>query len=100
MAKGFWNYLGEIVTLTQDFQGQQLADKLYKIIITLFTVRFTQLIGFVISCYTKQFMYTGYAAMFSTIVSIIVRNIQLVFFPWPFYNSHPLKWAKHDKKKT
>lgn len=75
MAKGFWNYLGEIVIPTQDFEGQLLSDRLYKIIITLFTVRSSQFIGFVVSCYTKQFMYTGYAAMFSTILSIIVNFI-------------------------
>ncbi|OMJ71002.1 hypothetical protein SteCoe_30903 [Stentor coeruleus] len=81
MAKGFWNVLGEI-----DYEGQRLAEKLYKYIIFISCI-----IGFVISIITKQFMYTGYAALFSTCFSIV-----LTFFPWPWYNKHPLQWATSD----
>ncbi|CAG9318337.1 SPCS1 [Blepharisma stoltei] len=83
MARGFWNIMGEI-----DYVGQKKAEYLYKVIILV-----SCLIGFAISCITKQFMYTGYAAMISTIVSLI-----LVVPPWPWYKKNPLTWSSKPKK--
>lgn len=68
MARGFWNHVSEIVTYTQDFQGQRKAERLYKVLIIVCT-----LLGFFASCVTKQFMYTGYAAAGSTVLAMIVR---------------------------
>ena len=90
MARGFWNKVGEIVCTTQDFEGQRLAEHVYIVLISTCC-----LLGFVLSCITRQFMYTGYAALFSTILSII-----LVLPPWPWYNKHPVSWSSGSKKKN
>ena len=84
MAKGFWNHLGEIVRVIKDFKGQELAEKFYKYLIAISCI-----IGFIISIFTKQFMYTGYAALVSTSLSMV-----LVFFPFPGYKKHPVAWVK------
>jgi signal peptidase complex subunit 1 len=84
MAKGFWNILGEIVISMQDFEGQRKAERIYQVLIT-----FACFLGFLVSIWTRQFMYTGYAALYSTCFAIV-----LVLFPWPFYKKSPLKWAK------
>ena len=94
MARGFWNVLGEIVPCTQDFEGQKRAQRLFQVLILTVTVRFTQLLGFIVSCVTKQFMYTGWAAVASTVLSIV-----LVTPNWPYLNKDPISWAS-DKKKN
>jgi hypothetical protein len=93
MARGFWNHVSEIVRCIQDFKGQQRAQLIYQVLITVCTV-----VGFLISCVTRQFLYTGYAAAGSTVLAMLVNSTQLVVPPWPWYNSSPVVWA-HEKKK-
>lgn len=89
MARGIWNVLGEIVGCIQDFEGQRRAQRIYLVLITVVT-----LLGFFVTCITRQFYFTGWAAVFSTVLAEL-----LVAPNWPYLRRNPLKWADYSKKK-
>ena len=89
MARGIWNVLGEIVSTKQDFEGQRRAQLIYLVLITVAT-----LLGFLVTCFTRQFFYTGWAAVGSTVLAEL-----LVAPNWFYLRRNPLRWAVASKKK-
>ena len=73
----------------QDFEGQKLAEKLYKIILIL-----SLIIAMGVS-YSTQHLCHGVYIMIGGLVSSIILCIP----SWPMYNRNHLNWLKHKVEK-
>lgn len=67
-----------------DFKGQELAERLYRWIIALFSFA-----GFVYSYITQEFRWSVYAIGAGFVVAVVVSA-----FNWPCYRRHPVAWLK------
>ena len=83
----FWIRMNEM-----DFEGQLLAEKLYRIILVIFTI-----IAIIVSYITQRLCHGVYILCFGLVLSLL-----LCLPSWPMYNRHQLKWLKYvpqDKEK-
>ncbi|XP_059622250.1 signal peptidase complex subunit 1 [Phlebotomus argentipes] len=67
-----------------DFEGQGRAEKLSRILITLFGI-----VGLIWGGYTQQFSET---VLFLAVGFLVTALITVP--PWPFYRRKPLNWQK------
>ncbi|KAK8791864.1 hypothetical protein WA158_005241 [Blastocystis sp. Blastoise] len=72
----------------QDYKGQALAEKLYFIILILFSV-----VGFFVGLAMDSFYYSFLIWATGLAISFIVCVID-----WPMYNKNPVAWRKIDAK--
>ena len=80
----FWIRMNEM-----DFEGQALAEKLYRIILVIFTI-----IAMAVSYMTQQLSNGIYILCGGLIFTL------LVCLPsWPIYNRQQLKWLKSNERK-
>jgi signal peptidase complex subunit 1 len=73
-----------------DFEGQKLAETIYRSVIILFSV-----VGLIWGYICQQFDHTIYVMGAGVTLSLI-----LVLIPWPFYRRNPLNWQKLDTPPT
>ena len=67
-----------------DFVGQHLAERLYQIIIVLFSV-----VGFFIGWVNQDFSMTFYVWAAGVVLACLVSVPD-----WPFFNRNPVKWRE------
>ena len=68
-----------------DFEGQILSERIYRIILVVFTI-----IAMIVSYITQRLCHGVYILCSGLILSL------LVCLPsWPMYNKHQLKWLKY-----
>lgn len=71
-----------------DFEGQSLAEKLYRILLVIFTI-----IAMIVSYMTQQLSHGVYILCGGLILTL------LVCLPsWPMYNRQQLKWLKSKER--
>ena len=79
----FWIRMNEM-----DFEGQSLAEKLYRILLVIFTI-----IAMIVSYITQQLSHGVYILCGGLILTL------LVCLPsWPMYNRQQLKWLKSKER--
>ena len=79
----FWIRMNEM-----DFEGQSLAEKLYRILLVIFTI-----IAMIVSYMTQQLSHGVYILCSGLILTL------LVCLPsWPMYNRQQLKWLKSKER--
>ena len=79
----FWIRMNEM-----DFEGQSLAEKLYRILLVIFTI-----IAMLVSYMTQQLSHGVYILCGGLILTL------LVCLPsWPMYNRQQLKWLKSKER--
>ena len=79
----FWIRMNEM-----DFEGQSLAEKLYRILLVIFTI-----IAMIVSYMTQQLSHGVYILCCGLILTL------LVCLPsWPMYNRQQLKWLKSKER--
>ena len=79
----FWIRMNEM-----DFEGQSLAEKLYRILLVILTI-----IAMIISYMTQQLSHGVYILCGGLILTL------LVCLPsWPMYNRQQLKWLKSKER--
>ena len=79
----FWIRMNEM-----DFEGQALAEKLYRILLVIFTI-----IAMIVSYMTQQLSHGVYILCGGLILTL------LVCLPsWPMYNRQQLKWLKSKER--
>ena len=79
----FWIRMNEM-----DFEGQALAEKLYRILLVIFTI-----IAMIVSYITQKLSHGVYILCGGLIVTL------LICLPsWPMYNRQQLKWLKPKEK--
>ncbi len=79
----FWIRMNEM-----DFEGQSLAEKLYRILLVIFTI-----IAMIVSYMTQQLSHGVYILCGGLILTL------LVCLPsWPMYNRQQLKWLKSKER--
>ena len=79
----FWIRMNEM-----DFEGQSLAEKLYRILLVIFTI-----IAMIVSYMTQQLSHGVYILCGGLIVTL------LICLPsWPMYNRQQLKWLKSKER--
>ena len=76
----FWIIMNEM-----DFEGQILAEKLYRIILVVFTI-----IAMIVSYSTQKLCHGVYILSFGLLLTLL-----LCLPSWPMYNKHQLKWLKY-----
>ena len=76
----FWIRMNEM-----DFEGQKLAEKLYKIILVVFTI-----IAMIVSYFTQRLCHGVYILSSGLILCLV-----LCLPSWPMYNKNQLKWLKY-----
>ena len=81
--ENFWIRMNEM-----DFEGQVLAERLYRIILVLFTI-----IAMIVSYYTQKLSDGVYILCGGFILSLL-----LCLPSWPMYNRQQLKWLKPKEK--
>ena len=79
----FWIRMNEM-----DFEGQALEEKLYRILLVIFTI-----IAMIVTYMTQQLSHGVYILCGGLIVTL------LICLPsWPMYNRQQLKWLKPKEK--
>ena len=79
----FWIRMNEM-----DFEGQSLSEKLYRILLVIFTI-----IAMIVSYMTQQLSHGVYILCGGLILTL------LVCLPsWPMYNRQQLKWLKSKER--
>ncbi|CAG8580113.1 14340_t:CDS:2 [Ambispora leptoticha] len=71
-----------------DFEGQKRAEYLYQSIIVTFAI-----FGFLIGFQLQSLLLT-----FQIFAGGVALAALFVLPPWPFYNSHPIRWL--EEKQT
>ena len=68
-----------------DFEGQILAERLYRIILVVFTI-----VAMIVSYSTQKLCHGVYILCFGFILTLFLCRPS-----WPMYNKHQLKWLKY-----
>ena len=68
-----------------DFEGQILSERIYRIILVVFTI-----IAMIVSYSTQKLCHGVYILCFGFILTLL-----LCLPSWPMYNKHQLKWLKY-----
>ena len=76
-------------TVTMDFKGQQLSERVYQVCIVLFAC-----VGFVLGYCAGSFrtMMVTYGAGVSIAIFVAVPD-------WVYFNQHPQRWLRADKRE-